>query len=335
MEERDKKDRSVSWLVGHHAISLLRLAHIANAVSCRAAQTVMAYPKQIPDGMLEVVFSDKATPDLFLLEVETYPEQDTLRQIRRDLAMVLLSHDVLADTLVVVLAPKGNQSINAEQVLQSARGLTQVHVKVEVLNLWTVPAEEILKLNDENLLPLLPLTKHEGPPEELLQICVHRIEKQAPPQERENLLAMTFAFAEFKYNKEQLLKLLGGSKMSLTIENALFKTPAGQRMIAKLKAEHERDLVEKLAAERAATTEKLTEQMTEKLAEQERATAEKLAEQQRENILQVLRKRFTTVPGELTSQLKVVQDLQKLNRLLDAALECADLNTFQAGLGTI
>ena len=35
-------------------------------------------------------FQGKAVPDPFLIEIESYPDQETLIQVRKDLAMVLL-----------------------------------------------------------------------------------------------------------------------------------------------------------------------------------------------------------------------------------------------------
>jgi hypothetical protein len=57
---RDRKDRSASWFMEHHGGSLLRLAHISNFARWQAAQTALGFPKQIPDGLLDVTFPDKA-----------------------------------------------------------------------------------------------------------------------------------------------------------------------------------------------------------------------------------------------------------------------------------
>jgi hypothetical protein len=68
---RDRKDRSVSWFMAHHGGALLRLAPIGAFRTWQAAQTVLSFPKQVPDGLLDVTFPDKATPDPFLIEIET------------------------------------------------------------------------------------------------------------------------------------------------------------------------------------------------------------------------------------------------------------------------
>jgi hypothetical protein len=115
--------------------ALLRLAPIGPVLDWRAGQTVLAFPKQIPDGLLDVTFSDQPAPEPFLIEIETYPEQDTLDQIRKDVAMVLLTRGVVPDVLLLVLCPKGNLAIAPEQIVHSARGLTELRLKVHVVNL--------------------------------------------------------------------------------------------------------------------------------------------------------------------------------------------------------
>src|ERR1700691_4005344 len=100
---RDRKDRSANWIVEHHGGSLLHLAQISNFTFCRAAQAVLSFPKRMPDGLLDVTFPDRPAPDPFLIEVESYPDQETVRQLRDDAAMVLLTRGVLPDILLLIL----------------------------------------------------------------------------------------------------------------------------------------------------------------------------------------------------------------------------------------
>lgn len=113
---RDRKDRSESWFMAHHGGSLLRLAPVGGVARWEAAQNVLAYPKQIPDGLLDVTFVGKDTADPFLIEIEAYPNQDTVRQIRRDLAMVMLARGVIADIIVVVLQPNRGRAAAERQL---------------------------------------------------------------------------------------------------------------------------------------------------------------------------------------------------------------------------
>jgi hypothetical protein len=281
----------------HLGGSLLRLAPVGPIVTWKAAQTVLGFPKQMPDGLLDVTFPDKPTPDPFLIEIESYPEQDTLEQIRRDVAMVLLTRGVLPDVLLLVLHPKGRLALGPEQVISSARGLTELRLRIHTVNLWEVPAEELLAAGDVGLMPWLPLAHFDGPPEIMLATCRQRIEQQARPEEKDNLLAMTHAMAEMRYNDLQLLLLLGATRMSL--EKVLLSSPAAERLMA----EREREAAERAALEKART-----------------------------DLLRVLRARLGNIPEEVQAQLRALQDQQKLDELLDVAARCADLEAFRQAL---
>jgi hypothetical protein len=195
---RDRKDRSESWYMEHRGGSLLHFAHITNYTSWRAAQTVLGFPKQIPDGLLDVTFPEKPEPDPFLIEIEAYPSQDTLDQIRKDLALVLLTRGVLPDVLLLVLQLKGNQSILSEQVVRSAHGLTTLGLEIHVVDLWKLPATDLLSVGDIGLVPWVPLTQSEDAPEVLLQKCRDLIDQRARPDEKDNLLAMIRVMAEMR-----------------------------------------------------------------------------------------------------------------------------------------
>jgi hypothetical protein len=227
---RDRKDRSANWIIESHGDSLLRLAKVSGFTSWQASSTVMSFPKQMPDGLLDVTFPNRPGPDPFLIEIETYPDQETATQLRDDAAMVILTRGVLPDILLIVLHPKGNLIGSPEQVLASAHGLSDLRLRIRVVNLWTIPAAELLAANDVGLIPWLPLTDFSGTPESLLQICKERIERDASPEEKGNLLAGTRAMAEMKYNSPQLLSLLG--EQSMTMQKVWDQSPFIQRIKA-------------------------------------------------------------------------------------------------------
>jgi hypothetical protein len=286
---RERKDRSASWIIESHGDSLLRLAKIPVFTSWRAGSTVMSFPKQVPDGLLEVTFPNRSEPDPFLIEIETFPNSDTAGQLLDDAAMVLLTRGVLPDILLVVLCPKGNLSISPQQIISSAHGLSDLRLKVHVINLWTVPTSELLAANDVGLIPWAPLTDYAGTPESLLQTCRDRIEQQAAPKEKGFLLAATRVMAETRYNNPQLLSLLGEHAMGL---QELFDASP---FIQGIKAEAARNNTRKL-------------------------------------ILHTLEKRLGPVPEDLAAHLRTIDDEIKLDRLHDAAIECASLEVFRAAL---
>jgi len=70
-------------------------------------------------------------------------------------------------------------------------------VNWQVVELWTIPAEELLQAGDVGLIPWVPLTDFADPPERMLQRCREAIEERAPPGEKANLLAVTQVFSFF------------------------------------------------------------------------------------------------------------------------------------------
>jgi len=287
---RDRKDRSGNWIIDNHGDSFLRLAKVTGFTSWRPASTVLTFPKQMPDGLLDVTFRDRPEPDPFLIEIESYPEPNTLAQLRDDAAMVLLTRGLLPNILLVVLYPKGNLRIDPEHAISSSHGLCELRLRVTVVNMWTISAEELLAANDVGLIPLVPLTQYTGPPEAMLQLCAERIAQQASPKEEGNLLAATRVMAERRYNKVDLLRLLGGVQ-DMSWKQIFESSPS----VMEAKAE----------------------------AERKRAC---------KYILHLLEKRFGPAPEDLAAHLRTIEDQDKLDRLLDVAVECADLEAFRVAM---
>lgn len=70
----------------------------------------------------------------------------------------------------------------------------------------------------------VPLAQTQLPPQELLRQCRERIEQQAKPEERDNLLAVTQVMTSVRYNDAGLLSLFGGRKM-------IIETPLMQEIL--------------------------------------------------------------------------------------------------------
>ena len=62
------------------------------------------------------------------------------------------------------------------------------------------------------LIPWVPLSRFEGPPEPILHVCRERIDHGARHIEHENMLAVTQLLARLRYNDETLFQILGGRK---------------------------------------------------------------------------------------------------------------------------
>ena len=96
----------------------------------------------------------------------------------------------------------------------------------KVVELWTIPAVDLLAAGDVGLIPWVPLAQFDGPPEPIFQECRSRIDRDAPPDEHENLLAVTQILAGMRYNDPRLFQILGGRE-------AMIESPVLQEFLAK------------------------------------------------------------------------------------------------------
>lgn len=174
---REDKDNSAKWLIEHHGDAILRMGGIRGFSSWRAAQSERAHPKQLPDGLLEVFFPAQPAPDLFIIEVATYPERRAEEQAIRDAALVWLDRGVLPEIVTLVLHPKGQLRVSGQWQLASRHGLTRLTGSWTVLEMRTLSAEDLLATNDVGIIPWVPLARSTLPPEELLHQCRDRIEQ--------------------------------------------------------------------------------------------------------------------------------------------------------------
>ena len=220
-------DKSSKWLIQHHGDSMLRLAKIANIQTWRPAQAEVVQPRQLPDGLLEVRLQGQTRDNLFLMEVATYPERRVAEQLTRDLMLVYLDRGELPEAVTLVLRPKGKYRVPSGRNLRSRCGLSSCSLKWRVVELWTVPAEELLVAGDVGLIPWVPLTDFADPPETVIRRCRDVIEQQAPAGEKANLLAVTLVLANLRYNDLGVLSILGGQRAM--IESPLLQEFASER----------------------------------------------------------------------------------------------------------
>ncbi len=236
--EKHPYDRSSMWLIQHHGDSILRLAQIHDIDDWRPAQAEVVQPRQLPDGLLEARLHGETQYDNFLLEVSTYADRRTQEQLTRDAMLIYLDRGVLPEVIVLVLAPKGRQRVSSGRRLHSRRGLTSVSVKWRVVELWKVPAEELLKTGDVGLIPWVMLADSPDPPLSLAQRCRDTIDQHAPSGERENLLAVVQVLERLRYRDASVFTIFGGKE-------AMIESPLIDELISE--ARHEM-LVEFLRA---------------------------------------------------------------------------------------
>jgi hypothetical protein len=208
-------DRSSKWLITHHGDAMLRLAGLSGIVAWKAVQPEVVQPRQSPDGLLEVRFADRADPRFYLLEVATYPDTRIGPQLLDDLVHVYLDRRVLPESVVLVLHPKGNIRAEDHAAIQSPQGWSELRARWRIVELWKVPAAPLLAADDPGLVPWIPLTQFDGPPEPILRQCREIIDRKSPQQEQANLLAVTQVLAGLRYNNVDLLTLFGGKSIMI------------------------------------------------------------------------------------------------------------------------
>ncbi|HXG11220.1 MAG TPA: hypothetical protein VNK04_15790 [Gemmataceae bacterium] len=227
---RHEFDKSSKWLIQHYGNAVLYLAGVRDVRRWRALQAEVVQPRRLPDGLLEVWLPGHKKPDHFLLEVATYPEPRILDQALDDLMLTYQQLRHLPELLVVVLRPKGRARAEGNQEVQSRLGWSRLAGAWKVVELWTLPAEELLAAGDVGLVPWVPLTQFAGPPSALLERCRQQIEQQAPQGQKANLLAVSQVLARLRFPQPDLLVLLGGKRV-------MIESPLIQELLAESKQE--------------------------------------------------------------------------------------------------
>jgi hypothetical protein len=293
-----KYDKSTKWMIQHHGDTILDLAELRNIATWTPRQAEPVQPRRLPDGLLEVQFQDRPTPSLVIVEVSTYPYSRLARQAAEDALLVYLEHHVVPGVVALVLHPRGKKRAPTEMTLQSDDGLTSIHVTWKIVELWKVPAQQLLAAGDVGLIPWVPLARFDGPPEPILQECKARIQRDAKAEERENLLVVTHNFAALKYNDPQLLQILGRKETMNELHSPIL-----------------REIVEEHAQKAARV-----------------AAREAARESIIDSLVAVLTARFETDTEALRSDLKAIQDDARLKELLPLAATCPDLASFRKQL---
>ena len=234
----DDYDRSSKWLIEHRGDSILRLGGVGRIQSWRPRPAEIVQPRQLPDGLLEVQLQDQEDIDLYLVEIATYPEERLLEQVVRGTMLVYLDRHVLPEALTIILRPRGNFRVVSPREVVSRQAWTRLQTSWRVVELWTLSAVELLAAKDVGLIPWVPLTHFEGPPEPILQQCRELIDTHAPAEEKANLLAVSQVLTRLRYNNQGLLSIFGGSR-------TMIESPLIQELMAETK---HKDILRFLAA---------------------------------------------------------------------------------------
>jgi len=227
---RQEFDKSSKYMVQKQAGGILFLGGARDVVRYSAKQAELVQPRRLPDGLLEVYFRGRDEPDHVLVEIATYPEKRVAEQVTDDVMLTYQHFRKLPEVLTLVLHPRGQVEVTGRHEVQSRLGWASFGCTWKVVELWKVPAEELLAANDVGLIPWVPLTKFDSPPEAILTQCRQRIEQQAHPDDQANLLAVSQVLAQLRFANPDFIALLGGKK-------AMIESPLIEEIMAETRQE--------------------------------------------------------------------------------------------------
>jgi hypothetical protein len=162
--------------------------------------------------------------------------------------LIYLVCGVVPEVITLILLPRGRKPAPREFVIRSEERTTSIRVGWKVIELWKVPAAELLAAGDIGLIPLVPLSLLDRPLEAILDECRERIHRDAPADELENLLAVTHILAGLEYNDPRLFKKLGGTKAMLKSGSPLIQGIIDDAMAAGRREGQRDDIITILAA---------------------------------------------------------------------------------------
>lgn len=140
---RQTYDPGSKWMLEKRGAALLWLAGLRGVVSCKALQPEVVQPRKLPDGLLEATVSGRKKPLLVLVEVATYPEKRVVKQVCGDLRLVRQTRGALPEAIVLCLSQKGTYRVPSSAEERSPLGLTGESLSWKVVELWTIPAEQM------------------------------------------------------------------------------------------------------------------------------------------------------------------------------------------------
>jgi hypothetical protein len=187
--------------------------------------------RKYPDGLLRVYLTGQRKPHHVLIEVATYSEERALRQALDDSTLAYSALGHLPELLMLVLRPKGRFRIGGQHAVRSKLGLSRLEAEWRPIELWALPAAEFLAQGDVGVTPWVPLMQFDGPPESLLERCAEKIEREAHPKDRADLLAVSQVMTGLRFPDPALLRLLGGGE-------PMIESPLLRKMRAETSQDH-------------------------------------------------------------------------------------------------
>jgi hypothetical protein len=222
---RQHIDIGSKWLLHHQGKAALLVGGLKGVRRLEPMPGEIAQSRKYPDGLFRVYLAGEQAPHHVLIEVATYAEKRALKQAVDDLALACSALAYLPELLMLVLRPKGRFRIEGRHEVRSKLGLSRLEAEWKAVELWTLPAAEYLESGDVGGTPWVTLMDFDGPPEALLERCAEKIEREAHPKDKADLLAISRVMAGVRFTDPELLRLLGG-------EQTMFESPVLQKFVA-------------------------------------------------------------------------------------------------------
>ncbi len=222
---RQRIDIGSKWLLHHEGKGALQVGGLTGVQRIEPMPGEIAQSRKYPDGLLRVFLEGDPTPCHALVEVATYPEKRVMRQALGDLTLAYNVPGHVPELLILVLRPRGKFRVGGRHEMRSRLGLSRLAAEWRTVELWKLPAEEFLDRGDVGAMPWVPLMHYDGPPENLLERCAVKIEREAPAKDQADLLAVSQVMTSLRFADPELVQLLGGRR-------PMIESPLLQQIIA-------------------------------------------------------------------------------------------------------
>jgi hypothetical protein len=222
---RQRYDMDSKWLLHNQGKGALQVGGFKDVRRIEPMPGEIVQSRKYPDGLLRVYLGGQRKPHHVLIEVATYSEERALQQALDDLTLSYHTLGHLPELLMVVLRPKGRFRIVGRHELRSKLGLSRLEAEWKVVELWTLSAEEFLAASDVGVTPWVPPMHFEGPAESLLERGAEKIQREAHPRDRTDMLAVSQVLGQLAFPLPLLADMFGGKKV-------MFESPLLQKMIA-------------------------------------------------------------------------------------------------------
>ena len=179
---------------------------------------------------------DRDKPVLFLLEINTYPDNRLPGALLDGMLLTCLDRGQLPEVVTILLHPKGNVRVEESKRVTSSLGWSHLEARWRVIELWSIPLASVLPLEDAGLAPWVPLMQFEGAPEPVLRQCRELIDRKTDGAEQANLLAVTQVLAGLRYDGTLLRAVFGGKEQ-------MIESPILQELVSERERQAQQNLI--------------------------------------------------------------------------------------------